>query len=64
MVTRKDYTVEKVRAARSVLLELVHVLGEYREEIALIVGWVPEILFPVQEKPHVGSMDIDLALPP
>lgn len=62
MVTRKDYTVEKVRAARSVLLELVHLLGEYREEIALIGGWVPEILFPVQEKPHVGSMDIDLAL--
>ena len=50
MVTRKDYTVEKVRAARSVLLELVHLLGEYREEIALIGGWVPEILFPVQEK--------------
>ena len=47
MVTRKDYTVEKVRAARSVLLELVHLLGEYREEIALIGGWVPEILFPV-----------------
>ncbi len=62
MVTRKDYTVEKVRAARSVLLELVHLLGEYREEIALIGGWVPEILLPVQEKPHVGSMDIDLAL--
>jgi len=62
MVTRKDYTVEKVRAARSVLLELVHLLGEYQEEIALVGGWVPEILLPVQEKPHVGSMDIDLAL--
>ena len=62
MVTQRDYTVEAVEAARSVLIELVHLLGEYRDEIVLIGGWVPEVLLPKKDKPHVGSMDVDLAL--
>ena len=62
MVSRRNYTGEKVQAARSVLIELIHVLGEYRNEIVLIGGWVPELLLPNREKPHVGSMDVDLAL--
>jgi len=32
MVTRRDYTAEGVAAARSVLVELVHLLGEYKDE--------------------------------
>ena len=62
MVTKRDYTAEKVDAARSVLIELVHLLGEYRDDIVLIGGWVPEILITDKKIPHVGSMDIDLAL--
>jgi len=62
MVTRRDYTAEAVAAARSVLIELVHLLGEYREHTVLIGGWIPELLFPGSTTPHVGSMDIDLAL--
>jgi hypothetical protein len=62
MVTRRDYTAEAVEAARSVLIELVHLLGQYREHTVLIGGWVPELLFPGGATPHVGSMDIDLAL--
>jgi hypothetical protein len=62
MVTRRDYTAEAVEAARSVLIELVHLLGQYREHTVLIGGWVPELLLPGGAKPHVGSMDIDLAL--
>jgi len=61
MVTRRDYTGEAVEAARSVLIELVHLLGQYREHTVLIGGWVPELLFPGSTTPHVGSMDIDLA---
>ena len=34
MVTQRDYSKELVRAARSVLLELMHLLGEYWENIA------------------------------
>ena len=62
MVTRKDYSAEAVQAAKSVLIELTHLLGEYREDIVLIGGWVPELIIPQGQKPHVGSMDVDLAL--
>lgn len=62
MVTQSDYNREAVEAARSVLLEIAHVLGEYRDNIVLIGGWVPLFLCPSPEEPHVGSMDIDLAL--
>jgi hypothetical protein len=35
MVTRRDYTAEAVEAARSVLIELVHLLGEYKERFGV-----------------------------
>lgn len=62
MVTRRDYTAEGIEAARSVLIELVHLLGEYKDDIVLIGGWVPEVLLPHYSGPHVGSMDVDIAL--
>lgn len=62
MVTRRDYRAEAVFAAKSVLIELAHLLGEYRDEIVLVGGWVPELLLGEQLPPHTGSMDIDLAL--
>lgn len=40
----------------------MHLLGKYRNDIVLIGGWVPELLLPREPYPHVGSMDIDLAL--
>ena len=62
MATRKDYNEIAVKAARSVLLELGHLLGEYREDIVLVGGWVPEFIFADKIKPHCGSIDVDLAL--
>ena len=62
MITRRDYTAEGVEAARSVLVELVHLLGEYKDDIVLIGGWVPEVLLPHYTGPHIGSMDVDIAL--
>lgn len=62
MVTQKDYSEELVKAAHSVLLELFHLLGEYREDIVLVGGWVPEFLFTADDTHHVGSIDVDLAL--
>ncbi len=62
MVTRRDYSEEAVEAAYSVMIELIHLLGEYRDEIVLVGGWVPDLLFPGVDPPHIASMDIDLAL--
>lgn len=62
MVTRKNYQSKEVRAAHAVLLELTHLLGEYRNDIVLVGGWVPELLLPNSKEPHVGSTDVDLAL--
>jgi hypothetical protein len=62
MVTRRDYTAEGIEAARSVLIELVHLLGEYKDDIVLIGGWVTEVLLPHYSGPHFGSMDVDIAL--
>jgi hypothetical protein len=62
MVTRRDYGVDAVAAASSVILELTRLLGEYREHMVLVGGWVPELLLPSAEPRHVGSLDVDLAL--
>ncbi len=62
MVTKHDYTQEAVDAARSVIIELVHLLGQYRDHIVIIGGWVPYLLLPEQKDPFIGSIDIDLAL--
>jgi hypothetical protein len=62
MVTQRDYSGELVSAARSVLVELMHLLGEYRENIVVVGGWVPDLLLSSKESPHIGSIDVDLAL--
>ncbi|MGD0836813.1 MAG: hypothetical protein ABSB49_09245 [Polyangia bacterium] len=62
MVTKKDYDTLQVDAARSVLLELVRLLAEYRDDIVVVGGWVPALLIPQDRKPHIGSTDVDLAL--
>jgi hypothetical protein len=61
MVVRGDYTQEQVEAAHSVLLELTRLLGEYRNEIVLVGGWVPALLLPEGVDKHIGSIDVDLA---
>jgi len=43
-INRTDYTAEAVEAARSVLLELTRLLGEFHDGIVLVGGWVPELL--------------------
>jgi hypothetical protein len=61
-ITFRDYSRDQVEAARSVLLELVRLLGEYRDDIVVVGGWVPQLILPPGHPPHVGSIDVDLAL--
>jgi hypothetical protein len=62
MVTKRDYDAMQVEAARSVMLELVHLLGECRDDIVVVGGWVPSLLIPQDKARHIGSLDVDLAL--
>jgi len=62
MVTKHDYNAEQVAAARSVLLELMLLLGEYCDHLVLVGGWVPEFLITQPSEPHIGSIDVDLAV--
>ncbi|MBL8813375.1 MAG: nucleotidyl transferase AbiEii/AbiGii toxin family protein [Planctomycetaceae bacterium] len=48
--------------ARSVLVETLNVLGAFREQLVVVGGWVPDLLYP--GKQHIGSIDVDLAVAP
>ncbi|TAK14588.1 MAG: hypothetical protein EPO32_01495 [Anaerolineae bacterium] len=61
-MSKKTYPANEIDAAKSVLIELTHMLGEYRDSIVLVGGWVPEILLTDSAEPHIGSIDVDLAL--
>ncbi|NOT54488.1 MAG: hypothetical protein HOP18_07780, partial [Deltaproteobacteria bacterium] len=61
-IGRTNYTADAVAAARSVLLELTHLLGQYQDDIVVVGGWVPELLLPQSQGHHIGSTDVDLAL--
>lgn len=60
--SRTEYPERATEAARRVMLELVRILGEYRDDMVLVGGWVPELLFSQANPRHVGSTDVDLAL--
>ena len=62
MVTKVDYGKREVEAARSVLVELVHLLGEFRDAVVLVGGSVPPLLFRETANDYVGTLDVDLAL--
>ncbi len=51
-----------MEAERTVIIECVHLVGQYRDQMVIIGGWVPYLLFPEQEDSFVGSIDVDLAL--
>lgn len=59
---RADYGDRQTEAARRVLIDLGQVLGSYADCLVVVGGWVPDLLLPAAEEPHVGSIDIDLAL--
>jgi len=62
MVRQSDYPEAEVQACLSVLLEVMTVLGELRENIVIVGGNVPSLLIPSAKEKHPGTLDIDLAL--
>lgn len=55
-----DYTEGQKEAAHRVLVELVNLFNEYEEDIRIVGGWVPDLMF--QGKGHVGSVDVDVLI--
>ena len=62
MVTFRDYGKKEVEISLSVLVELMTVLGAFREHIVLVGGWIPYFLLGEKKDEHTGSLDIDIAL--
>ena len=55
-----DYSEGQTEAARRVLVELVNLFDAYRDEIRVVGGWVPDLMFP--DEGHIGSVDVDLLI--
>lgn len=55
-----DYSEGQKTAAYMVLGEIVNLLNEFSENIRIIGGWVPSLLYPNSN--HIGSIDVDVLL--
>lgn len=55
-----DYTQGQKDAAHRILVELVNLFTEYQDDIRIVGGWVPDLLFP--DEGHIGSIDVDLLI--
>jgi len=53
---------ERVEASRILLHEVCALMATHGDDVVLIGGWVPDVLFPKAKPPHVGSIDVDMLL--
>ena len=44
------------------MIEVVQILGAFKDDLVIVGGWVPDLMYP--GKNHVGSLDVDLAVGP
>jgi len=61
-ITIRDYNEIAVKAAHAVLLEISRLLGEYRDHMVIVGGWVPSLIIDKAGEKHLGSIDVDIAL--
>ena len=57
-----DYEPRQVAAAKRVIVDVMQVLASYEDCLVLVGGWVPDLVIGDAKEPHVGSIDVDLAL--
>ena len=58
--SRQDYNEGQKAAAHRVLVEIVNLFNEYRDDIRIVGGWVPDLMFP--DEGHIGSVDVDVLI--
>ena len=57
-----EYSPRQTEAARRVLVDLGQVLAAFEDCLVVVGGWVQDLLLKDTEEPHIGSIDVDLAL--
>lgn len=57
-----DYSERQIVAARRVLVDVGQVLASFVDCLVVVGGWTPDLLLPDADEPHIGSIDVDLAL--
>ena len=62
MVSKENYGQREVEAAKSVLIELIHLLAEFKDALVIVGGSVPPLLYPDAADEYIGTTDIDLAI--
>ncbi|EET62851.1 hypothetical protein BRYFOR_05202 [Marvinbryantia formatexigens DSM 14469] len=55
-----DYSEGQKEAAHRILVELTNLFDVYQDDIRVVGGWVPDLLFPGEG--HIGSIDVDLLI--
>lgn len=55
-----DYSEGQKEAAHRVLMELINLFMEYKDDIRVVGGWVPDLMFPGEG--HIGSVDVDVLI--
>lgn len=55
-----DYSEGQKTAAYMVLGEIVNLLNEFSDNLRIIGGWVPTLIYP--DSGHIGSIDVDVLL--
>ena len=58
----EDYSPRQVEAARRVLIDLGQILAPFEDCLVVVGGWTPDLLLTKSEEPHIGSIEVDLAL--
>ncbi len=59
---QSEYSPRQTEAARRVLVDLGQVLAAFHDCLVVVGGWVPDLLMKNADEPHIGSIDVDLAL--
>lgn len=55
-----DYSEGQKEAAHRILVELVNIFREYEDDLRIVGGWVPDLMFPGEG--HIGSVDVDVLI--
>ena len=64
MVENAKCEARELRACKAVLSEIIKTLSIYLDNIVLIGGSVPPLLFPDREEDYLGTIDVDIAVDP